>query len=707
MTTFTTIKIKIRHSLRYIVAAALVSTLLLAFHLIQYDNEAGYVEQITPAYEAPPSSKSGLLILPADSLQFLDEHPEILENLGNPPIVHVETPIPEPLTPEHSLYRDHVLNIYDSIEPINLDKLKCDVLNQQATVQIDKAAALKVSLPRLMEELLKEIDTNPDGYMGQIAPFFEENLRLMVKHNVVDIFWSRLAGSSVWLKDYGVHFVISRIIYTPKAVRNQPVFSVVYAQLYDENWEEITDSHLVVPSNEGSFNVMKFPSFLPIPFFHDVDDPKLRYYGPEDAHVSLVKNKAGYEEPLLVYNSYHRKFTQNPKYDPNSKAGRKQAGTYRSMFVSWPFQLQKGKANTDGEPNKAYDDKLYSKAMELQIANQPRQKKQKNWVPLVSHSEREEHGYDRDLYFVYRWSKFETLKCDISEGTGLCSSDFKLDPKLDPKTTVGPLRGGTQMVNINELIKTQTKVDLASIIPKGREIWAGFPRAHLDDCGCGDRMYRPNLVVLVKDSIEVDRDGNKEIKSFYRITHISSSVSFDIPILSWDIGEPKKLCYISNVLIPNGIATWKAEDLHQDESGYWKVDDQMTLMVSVADFTVHNINIQGLLEQILNFNSPTLVLHADNTEQTDEGRRELGLLDPNRFSDDAYRATMGYNDDNVQCAIEGSKKFCKVYGQTYKKTFKNTASDFEEFMNENSIHMDPFQIDEYLVDLKKMEKGEQ
>lgn len=97
--------------------------------------------------------------------------------------------------------------------------------------------------------------------------------------------WHRFAGSSVWLPQYGLHFMVSRVMWSPSGIPNKAFASFLYAQLFDRNWEEVPETHLKVPYEEKvtksvinadgtkseltldttkSFRNIKFPSFLPI-----------------------------------------------------------------------------------------------------------------------------------------------------------------------------------------------------------------------------------------------------------------------------------------------------------------------------------------------------------------------------------------------------------------------------------------------------------
>ncbi|GEQ70015.1 hypothetical protein JCM33374_g3691 [Metschnikowia sp. JCM 33374] len=161
---------------------------------------------------------------------------------------------------------------------------------------------------------------------------------------------------------------------------------------------------------------------------------------------------------------------------------------------------------------------------------------------------------------------------------------------------VGPLRGGTPMVNLNTIIREHTQMPLKDLIPQGREIWVGFARAHFVECGCGKDFYRPNLVVIVKDPA-----SNEDAKhhDMYRISHISSFTSLDVEAISWDPLRPLDLCVGTNAIIPNGISEWTAHNFKSTGKA-WKVDDMLTLSLSVSDCTIDVVHVKGLLNTLMN-----------------------------------------------------------------------------------------------------------
>lgn len=480
-------------------------------------------------------------------------------------------------------------------ENINLNLKQCNKLQLNSLVMISKAANMKTPLREVLVNLLNDLESGEHPYLASLKSIILPELKLQLDLDVVEKFWFRLAGSSVWLKDYGVHYMVSRIMYSPKGTRNSPLLSLSYAQLYDENWNELVGTRLLVPKTRiglgGEQHILNFPQIVPIPFWQDPEINEDQYYGPEDPRLILVKNEGGYDEPMILFNSYNCKMDTFDD-DEDEKLVTKQR-CYRAMSVCWPWQ---------------FDERKYSKTVELKVENY-KLRTQKNWTPFTSHLDRQIDGYDSHIYFVFRWANLDILKCDLQ---GACSYDYRFNNLLSPKNQVGPFRGGTQLANLNDLVT----------IKDNKEVWVGFSRAHIDDCGCGSSMYRPNLVVVVKE--------RKDSRNHYKVTHISSSLSFNMYVPGWDLLYPENSCLRSSVLIPNGISQWIVD---KDTTGE-VLDDYLTLTLSVSDYTVHRVNIKGLLKELTSW----------------------GVLDYD------VMASTHHANDNLVCALQSSFEFCTRYG---------------------------------------------
>lgn len=516
-------------------------------------------------------------------------------------------------------YHKHQISLYDSVKNIEGDIEKCQPdINKKINVDVTDSNTFGFSFEKIVRKLVQQLKDDPS--IKELKGFFEDDLEKHLQEGTAGDHWFKFAGTSVWLEQYGVHFMISRMMYSPPGPKKHSVLSLLYGQVYDEDWNELENIELVIPSsdsltNDKSFRSINFPSFLPIPFYHDSNYRLKRFYGPEDARMLLVKNENGIEEPLIVFNAYHRKSSDETKIDEASSSIKFEY--YRSMFIGWPFQFQLGKENVDGTQNPKHSNNEYTKLIELRNIEHPRLKVQKNWTPFISNKARQVHGYDKNIYFVYRWQSLEIMKCQLSDISDIskCTFEYKRVDDLPFDAKVGDLRGGTELISINNIFPS-----LNNHFKSDTEVWVGFSRAHIKNCGCGSSMYRPNLVVLYKE-------GRK-----YKISQLSEFFSLDVKVTGWS--DPKKICQPRepDALIPNGISSW---DVNSHMSGLEQVhEDYITLTLSAGDAVDHKVHIKNLLKVILG---------------------QTSLL--------SSKEEYGYNDDLVSCSIKYSKDYCAAYGK--------------------------------------------
>lgn len=499
---------------------------------------------------------------------------------------------------------NHSIQVFDPFS--NSDN--CLDLMTETQLTISQNIIIKELFEIMVKRLMHQLDTEPA--FKELAPFFQNKLSLHLRMRSYHKHFYKFAGTSVWLKDYGVHLMISRVIYSQKGKKGDPQISLLYAQLYDTNWQELTNTDLLVSmqdiTGEYKLEKLQFPRFLPMPFYYNPKLTKGRWYGPEDARIMLVKNQLDMEEPVVIYNSYHRQIANHTTTGKTDGSVELNFEFYRSMFVGWPFRYQLGKSNTDGFVDDRFDNVKFTRVAELKIHNQTRASIEKNWTPFVDPSERDPE--DKSLYIVYQWDKLRILKCDISN---LVTDDgfihysacrFKQDTKHDEVEKVGPIRGGT------ELIPT---------IINNKQLWVGFLRAHIDKCGCGKAMYRPNMVVLQKTDMGT-----------FQVAYLSSYISFNIPVPGWKTHEIQCGKRDPNVLIPNGISNWEVATIDGIER------DVLTMTLSAADEDNILMDIHGLKTVIKNL--------ITNQKHGNE-----------------------FNSDLVQmkCVVAYSIEFCRAYGE--------------------------------------------
>lgn len=522
-------------------------------------------------------------------------------------------------------YHSQTVNVFGGHRDIEQDQ--CKDIQKDVEVQVTDMKSMDTDLENIIKQFKKE---KSDLYK-QMEPYFKDDIDKQFEEKTIGKHWYRLAGTSVWLAQYGVHFMISRIIYSPNGHRNQPNFSLTYGQIFDEKWKELKDIDMIIPTNDPDsihdqvnvngqfFTKVHYPGFLPMPTYSNPERRDGKYYGPEDPRLLLVVNELGYEEPLIIFNAYHRKITE--KEDVDEKTSTLHFDYYRSMFMCFPWQFQRGQTTMNQLPNKATDKMIFNRAIELRRSGIKRLPVQKNWTPFTDFLERQTFKHDRFIYFVYRWASLEILKCELTGtigSTSNCEFVYKMDQELPLDTPVGALRGGTEMININAFVDEYNLNDLVEL-PENKEFLVGFARAHLKNCGCGQDIYRPNLVLIVKDN-------NSKT---YKIEMVSSFVSLGVDTIGWNLEKPKEICTDGepNVFIPNGISSWSVRD--NDDS----FEDYLTLSFSLSDATVDIIHVKNVLKAVIE-------TYEDSNN--------------------------GFNNNNVDCALAGSTQFCKTLGDKVK-----------------------------------------
>lgn len=564
-------------------------------------------------------------------------------------------------SPSSRLVTHEPFSLFHSSEDVGLGQCSPKLNNTISDVQISSRQTLPGNITYILERLIEEHDKYHDPFYQEIAPVFLRELRVALKKNLVNSHWYRLSGSSVWLKDHKVHLLVSRLLFSTRRTRNDPKISFVLTQVFDKDWKELKDVRLVFPTNDLNdpdapgftvdgqrFHSYRFPRIMPIPFFNDYGRSNSRYLGPEDPRVVMIKNERGYEEPLAVFNAEHHEWEKN-------KEGKDVDAKYRSMFMVRLFQLQKGKGGVETKPRPETDNMYYVRTDELVIDGVPKPRKVKNWTPMLSENDRQVAGYDKSIMFVTQFSSLTVLKCDLVDNPGRCHRLYATDGDISE------MRGGTPLLNANMLLK-QAEIPVDQLLPPGREVFVGFARAHLTDCGCGSSFYRPNLVVFVKDEVNYTREKDGRIetvtKTLIKLSHISGFMSLHVPIDPWFIDKPYDICEGVNALIPNGVADWKIESLDVKD-GHWRCNDRLSVSFSVSDFSVDRVDISGIFNALLNSPEHSLFLAppGSRNRQTDSFLKMPTLDKEGNLNNEIP----GYNNINIDCAIADSKQFCQRY----------------------------------------------
>ncbi|QLQ77773.1 hypothetical protein HG537_0A00200 [Torulaspora globosa] len=472
-----------------------------------------------------------------------------------------------------------------------------------------------------LAELRNELMTNPSFLSKEVTGEDEQEMSLP---DIIQKKWFQFGSSAVWLESEQCYVVYSRVIYSSIHVRNRPHVSLVRAQAFDKDWNELKDKwipYVDVPlgkdmdtvqkeidealgitdcsalkSNHAAYDActventknsleakkrresilsryyMKYPTILNIPFKTDGD-----WKGPEDPKVVLRKTDHS-EEPVVLYNIHDDDLDR------------------RIMVAYMPHRKI--------EP-----------MVKLSVNGREQRGMEKNWTPFF-HQETGESVMSRGfIHFIYSFSPLEILKCSLNDG--ICNLVFDAETlKVSDANRFGGIRGGTQYI------------PLPAVLPRVSEdqIWIGFPKQHIEECGCGDIYYRPMLGVLI------ERHG------VYSQELMVPALDFNMDVLSWDLQTSE--CKDTNILSPNSIGYW--EVVSQDAQTK-KYEDYLTLTVSEADSNTKVITLKGVLNFILGI------------------YQEKDIKDKFEI-DDQSDGIIGHT---LHCLVSSAYDQCKAYGETH------------------------------------------
>lgn len=563
----------------------------------------------------------------------------------------------------HEGYTAHELRTFTDPHGHILDKPKdyefaeksmCGQIEYKGYVHVRPQMMLEAEFSMVQQALAK------NSFYAKVVSEGKAKFKPVLPENMQ---WFRFGGSSVWLPHHKVHYMVSRVLFLPLGIANKAFASFLYVQLFDQGWNELPPEttlevpyqkhklHGVVNSDGLTSEVVlhttvntrkvKYPGFLPIGFEYLLDvKNKKYYYGPEDPRIIARKSTLGFREPLVVFNMKSILLQK------------------RVMHQYLPF---------------LHELKILRKRLE------PFAYIEKNWTPFMSKLANRNSDGDTRLNFVYSLDPLEVLTCEID--TAVC--DFLQRPAKEDYDYVGPLRGGTQLVPL-PLDSLPSHVRDKFALPQSRLIYVGWARTHLNKCGCGESMYRPNMIILVED---YDAQNDKH---YYKVADVLAYVDFGAAVPPWTApalneegqlvqnSQPKQ-CAGRNVLIPNLIAYWNVElvildkkeygrkeyhriptedeladrkgsKVHKGDTSHAVVDydmvfnDYMGVTLSAADSDVSVVHVKGLLNYIVRMPS----LYDENTVVKEEG-----TFHRNGF------------DFNLKCATTASKEYCVKYGNMY------------------------------------------
>lgn len=455
-----------------------------------------------------------------------------------------------------------------------LDLITCSDLAYHSKIQHSHD---KIVLKDDLAELRDKLMTTP-GFLAKEVSIEDE--KEMSLPDIMHKKWFQFGSSAVWLESQQCYVVYSRVLYSSMEIRNRPHVSLVRAQAFDKDWNEIKGKRIpyvdvprpedikavereidealgitdcsALKSNLAAYDActvkntknsldakkrkesllsryyMTYPTILNIPFKTDGD-----WKGPEDPHVVLRKT-AHSEEPVVVYN------IQDDDLD-------------RRIMVAFM-------------PHRKIDPMV-----KLSVNGREQRETEKNWTPFFHHEVGESAMSRGFIHFIYSFSPLEILKCSLNDG--VCDLIFDADTlKVTDANRFGGIRGGTQYVPLPDILP---RVD-------GEQIWIGFPKQHIDNCGCGDIYYRPMFSVLV------ERHG------VYSQELMIPAIGFNMDVLSWDMETTE--CKDTNILSPNSIGYWEVVGQDRHTKSF---EDYLTLTVSEADSNTKVITLKGVLDYVL------------------------------------------------------------------------------------------------------------
>ncbi|KAL3231153.1 hypothetical protein RNJ44_00792 [Nakaseomyces bracarensis] len=503
---------------------------------------------------------------------------------------------------------------------------QCDAITLESNLEFSpKINYINEDIYELVQRLMKE------------DPWLKEHFEEIAKDKNVDLkqlaknYLYRFGSSSQWIEDYQCYLVYSRLVIAPTKVRNLGFFSLIVSQAFDKNWNEIKgkkipyldittpdnlaeqiaaienqipsivncselpDKSLISKCNEDlkiqmeqieedKHNLLSkyyriYPSLIKVPFKLFKNSG---LSGPEDPKISLRKNKDGRTEPIVLFNRAHELYG-------------------RIMHAVLPHRR-------------------YMSTIPLYLASENMAGSQKNWSPIYSEDDGASDFSRGSITLVATVSPLIILNCSLD--TGLCEKTFDVKDKADKSAKFySSIRGGTSYVKLPPVVP-----DL-----RGRDIWVGLVKPHLDSCGASSRFYRMALTLLEKSN------GN------FHYSLITETLDFDRPVRSWSLKDNYSADGY-NVRSPNSIISWDVVGQNNETHEY---EDYMQISVSEADVESYVFVLKGVMNYITkSFQKPNLYEYIDWS---------------NKASIDK-RVNLGHD-----CYLTDARAYCYKYGAKYPK----------------------------------------
>lgn len=450
--------------------------------------------------------------------------------------------------------------------------MSCDAIKYQAT---DKKRVIEHTKTALLPDDLEYLNAylRDTGYGALIVPK-GTNLAKADFASLPD--WYRFTGSAVWLPDQKVHMMASRLVYSPNKI---PIISLIRLQLYDGNFQELKGRRLRFLDVSDAEMKLAFQQYAMTgqdkylddisriyPNILDIElDPSSRkdLLGPEDPRVAY-KERGKIHEPVIVFNQDYR--------------------GARTMFATFPMR----KTPSGGKV----------KTLQLRTSLMGDSPFEKNWTPFFDTLEPAPVGSSKgSMNVLYSMDPIKVYRCSLDTGDCTIVQTSSMNTQID-RESLTSIRGATSLRPVpRAVILRMLRREGITNQDYRMQMWVGFAKSHIDDCGCGHMLYRPTLVVLVKQD------------NSFRLDIMSDCIDFGKNVMAWNDHSSTYCDDGNSVFNPNEISFWHIQEdwelqddaikagLADDAMPFYK--DYMALTLSEADENVQVVFLKNVLNYIL------------------------------------------------------------------------------------------------------------
>jgi hypothetical protein len=245
-------------------------------------------------------------------------------------------------------------------------------------------------------------------------------------------------AASVWLPDFAVNIVVSRILFPSPWINFHPTWAghtLLLTEVFDGNWLASPQTlRLFMGSNSGQMSRnLSFPMFLNISSSGTFEGKtwSTRKHLGKDPRMHLQRTSAGLFEPVVIFSPMIT-ITINGRHQDRQTMGLILIFTnHLTVFM------------ISDAPN--FD---------------------KNWVLLNMNA--------THVDLIRALFPLRVVMCDLSSGICMKHNRTCNDRRI------GPMRGGTSMIQIKS------------------NLFVGWARTHLIYCSCSNHFYRSHLVIIRK-----------------------------------------------------------------------------------------------------------------------------------------------------------------------------------------------------------------